>query len=290
MESPAILELVGKYADTDAVIAAVTAEDYDKASALVQEAIGKICAEETDDDVCITTVNYLLIAMQYHVLYAAMEARSLDLSADYDDAQAMRKEYAQFHADETVGDAAWLYEIRGEMPVPAKEQKPHFFRMLKALALDAGDFDDMPAPDVAVPKVQEKAYGEAVLMTVANADITEDGGLRADLNPLGKDFVLHDSDGCVYHLSGLRRSDVPGGLDTEGGRHYAADGWIEGYTSQTPREIEFEIYSGGRYVFSWLWQEDDEPDARWSEYLAWGQNRMAERESRLRSLIAAYRK
>ena len=166
--------------------------------------------------------------------------------------------------------------------------------------------EKQPVPAAPVPDRQQEAFFEQIghnfqviqgdigdfeLVTIADAEITDDGGLAADPDPAGKSYVLRDADGAVYYLNNIRKSAVPGGLDPEEEHLYTADGRIEGYTGTQLREIEFEIYDGG-FIFTYSTDGTDDAAAvnpRWQPYEDWVQQRIAGRRSRQAAFLAKYR-
>ena len=239
-------------------------------------------AEEPDDETLSLLVNCLFVVLQYHVFYDYLDRAKLMLSDTYADRTAMRRDWAAWKQRAPLSDAAWISE---------NAAKARVFAAMETLYLNADDFDEYPAPEMKEPKWQKKTYGNFELVTIADAEITDDGGLFSDPDPIGKSYVLHDADGVTYYLNNVRSSAVPNGLDSESGRLYTADGRIDGYTGKELREIEFEIYDGG-IIFTYTTDGVDdsaaERDPRWMPYEIWVQGRIAKRRARQAEFLAAY--
>ncbi|HAG13515.1 MAG TPA: hypothetical protein DCG49_06595 [Ruminococcus sp.] len=275
-------ELIAQYCDLDLLTDALAAGQEQKAEQELDQAMKNILAEQPDPETLSLLVNCLFVVLQYHVFYGFLDRMQLTLGDTYADRAAMRKDYAAWKAGEPLQDAQWLNDSGAAARV---------FAALNALRLTADDFDEYPAPEMKEPKWQKKTFGEFELVTIADAEITDDGGLAADPDPTGKDYVLHDADGVTYYLNHIRKSAVPGGLDPEEERLYTADGWIDGYTGKTPREIEFEIYDGG-FIFTYSTDGVDDSEAenspRWMPYELWVQGRIAKRRAQQAQFLAKY--
>lgn len=275
-------ELIGEYCDLDAIAKALHSGDDAAARKEIDKAMRGFLAEEPDDETLSLLVNCLFVVLQYHVFYDYLDRVKLMLSDTHADRAAMRRDWAAWKQGAPLSDAAWISE---------QAAKTRVFEAIETLHLNADDFDEYPAPEMKEPKWQKKTYGSFELVTIADAEITDDGGLFADAAPLGKNFVLHDADGVTYYLNNVRSSDVPNGLDSETGRLYTADGWIDGYTGKELREIEFEIYDGG-IIFTYTTDGVDDSaadkDPRWMPYEIWVQGRIAKRRARQAEFLAAY--
>ncbi len=275
-------ELIGEYCDLDAIAKALHSGDDAAARKQIDKAMRGFLAEEPDDETLSLLVNCLFVVLQYHVFYDYLDRAKLMLSDTHADRAAMRRDWAAWKQGTPLSDAAWISE---------QAAKTRVFEAIETLHLNADDFDEYPAPEMKEPKWQKKTYGSFELVTIADAEITDDGGLFADAAPLGKNFVLHDADGVTYYLNNVRSSDVPNGLDSETGRLYTADGWIDGYTGKELREIEFEIYDGG-IIFTYTTDGVDDSaadkDPRWMPYEIWVQGRIAKRRARQAEFLAAY--
>ncbi|MBQ9906378.1 MAG: hypothetical protein IJM46_06385 [Oscillospiraceae bacterium] len=275
-------ELIAEYCDLQKIAKALHRGSHADASAEIDRAVRAMMQEEPDDETLSLLVNCLFVVLQYHVFYDYLGRVNLTLGDTYADRAAMRADWAAWKQGTALSDAAWLSE---------QDAKQHVFAAMEALHLNADDFDEYPAPEMKEPKWQKKTYGDFELVTIADAEITDDGGLFADPDPSGKSYVLHDADGVTYYLNSIRKSDVPGGLDPEEEHLYTADGWIDGYTGKQPREIEFEIYDGG-IIFTYTTDGVDdsaaEKDPRWMPYEIWVQNRIAKRRARQAAFLSAY--
>ncbi|MBP0989139.1 MAG: hypothetical protein J6S92_12795 [Oscillospiraceae bacterium] len=275
-------ELIAEYCDLQKIAKALHRGSHADASAEIDRAVRAMMQEEPDDETLSLLVNCLFVVLQYHVFYDYLGRANLTLGDTYADRAAMRADWAAWKQSAALSDAAWLSE---------QDAKQHVFAAMEALHLNADDFDEYPAPEMKEPKWQKKTYGDFELMTIADAEITDDGGLFSDPDPSGKSYVLHDADGVTYYLNSIRKSDVPGGLDPEEEHLYTADGWIDGYTGKQPREIEFEIYDGG-IIFTYTTDGADdsaaEKDPRWMPYEIWVQNRIAKRRARQAAFLSAY--
>ena len=275
-------ELIAEYCDLDKIAKALHCGAYADASAEIDQAVRAMLKEKPDDETLSLLVNCLFVVLQYHVFYDYLDRADLTLGDTYADRAAMRGDWAVWKQGGAFGDAEWLSDAAA---------KQHVFAALEAMHLNADDFDEYPAPEMKEPKWQKKTYGEFELVTIADAEITDDGGLFSDPAPAGKSYVLHDADGVTYYLNNIRKSDVPGGLDPEEEHLYTADGWIDGYTGKASREIEFEIYDGG-IIFTYTTDGVDdsaaEKDPRWMPYEIWVQNRIAKRRARQAAFLAAY--
>ncbi len=275
-------ELIAEYCDLQKIAKALHRGSHADASAEIDRAVRAMMQEEPDDETFSLLVNCLFVVLEYHVFYDYLGRANLTLGDTYADRAAMRADWAAWKQSAALSDAAWLSE---------QDAKQHVFAAMEALHLNADDFDEYPAPEMKEPKWQKKTYGDFELVTIADAEITDDGGLFSDPDPSGKSYVLHDADGVTYYLNSIRKSDVPGGLDPGGEHLYTADGWIDGYTGKQPREIEFEIYDGG-IIFTYTTDGVDdsaaEKDPRWMPYEIWVQNRIAKRRARQAAFLSAY--
>ncbi len=281
-------ELIARYCDLNAVFQAVYHKKYAAASAEIDRAMKQIAAEQTEQEDLDILANCFQLVLQYDIFCRLLDAIGCELTDSYEGRAAMREDYARWKAGEALSDTAWLSQ-------PHSAVKLRLFRTIDALSLSVQDFDEIPQKGIAIPKLQRKTYGDFEMVTVADAEITDDGGLSAEKDPAGKDYILTDSDGVRYHLQGVRRSRVPGGLRLEGGTHYTATGWIEGYTGKMPREIEFDLLREGgetSYVFSYSTDGTDDaeaaPDPRWAEYEAWVAERIANRRRHRAEFLAKY--
>ena len=275
-------ELIAEYCDLEKIAKALHRGSHADASAEIDSAVRAMMQEEPDNETLSLLVNCLFVVLQYHVFYDYLDRAKLTLGDTYADRAAMRADWAAWKQGAAFGDAAWLSE---------PDAKQHVFAAMEALHLNADDFDEYPAPEMKEPKWQKKTYGDFELVTIADAKITDDGGLFSDPDPSGKSYVLHDADGVTYYLNNIRKSEVPGGLDPEEEHLYTADGWIDGYTGKQPREIEFETYDGG-IIFTYTTDGVDdsaaEKDPRWMPYEIWVQNRIAKRRARQAAFLSAY--
>ncbi|MBP0971672.1 MAG: hypothetical protein IKX57_08470 [Oscillospiraceae bacterium] len=277
-------ELIAEYCDLDAVSRALHRGDAAAAEAEIDKAMQAFLAEDPDAETLALLVNCLFVVLQYHVFYTYLDEKSFALGEQYADRLAMRKDWEAWNAGAALSDAAWI--------TPAAEQtKTAVFEAIRALHLTADDFDEVPAPEMKEPKWQKKTYGDFELVTIADAEITDDGGLAKDKSPEGKSYILKDADGVTYYLNNIRKSAVPGGLDAEEEHLYTADGWIDGYTGKQPREIEFEIYDGG-FIFTYSTDGTDDSctaqDPRWMPYEIWVQSRIARRRAQQKAFLAKY--
>ena len=275
-------ELIAEYCDLEIIAKSLHIGNDADAVAEIDKAMRGFLAEEPDDETLSLLVNCLFVVLQYHVFYDYLNRAGLTLSDTYAERAAMRADWNAWQQGKPFGDAAWISEASAKQRV---------FEVLTVLHLNADDFDEYPAPEMKEPKWQKKTYGSFELVTIADAEITDDGGLFSDPDPIGKDYVLHDADKVTYYLNHVRKSDVPDGLDAENNRLYTADGWIDGYTGKELREIEFEIYDGG-IIFTYTTDGVDdsaaEKDPRWMPYEIWVQGRIANRRARQAKFLADY--
>ena len=276
-------ELIAEYCDLDAVSGALHRGDHAAAETEIDKAMQAFLAEEPDAETLALLVNCLFVVLQYHVFYTYLDQKSFALGEQYADRLAMRKDWEAWNTGAALSDAAWI--------TPADPQtKTAVFAAIRSLQLTADDFDEVPAPEMKEPKWQKKTYGDFELVTIADAEIIDDGGLAKDKSPAGKSYILKDADGVTYYLNNIRKSSVPGGLDAEEEHLYTADGWIDGYTGKQPREIEFEIYDGG-FIFTYSTDGVDdsaEKDPRWMPYEIWVQSRIARRRAQQKAFLAKY--
>ena len=279
-------ELIAEYCDLEALSGALHRGDSAAAEQEIDKAMRAFLAEDTDPETLSLLVNCLFVVLQYHVFYTYLDAKSLALGEGYAERLAMRKDWAAWKAGEPLSAESWITPAAADI----KEQ---IFAAIDALHLTADDFDEVPAPEMKEPKWQKKTYGNFELVTIADAEIIDDGGLAADKSPAGKSYILKDADGVTYYLNNIRKSSVPGGLDANEEHLYTADGWIDGYTGKTPREIEFEIYDGG-IIFTYTTDGVDdsaaERDPRWMLYEIWVQSRIARRRAQQKAFLARYGK
>ena len=277
-------ELIAEYCDLDAVSGALHRGDYAAAEQEIDRAMREVLAEEPDAETLSLFVNCLFVVLQYHVFYTYLDESSLTLGESYAERLAMRKDWDAWKNSAPLSAAEWIR--------PASDAaKQQIFAAIRALHLTADDFDEVPAPEMKEPKWQKKTYGDFELVTIADAEIIDDGGLRADRSPEGKSYILKDADGVTYYLNNIRKSSVPGGLDADTEHLYTADGRIDGYTGEALREIEFEIYDGG-YIFTYSTEGVDdscaEKDPRWMPYEIWVQSRIARRRAQQKAFLAQY--
>lgn len=275
-------ELIAEYCDLEALSDALHRGDRAAVQEKIDKAMHAILAEDTDDETRSLLINCLFVVLQYHIFYGFLEQAKLALGETAAARAALRADWDAWKQGGKPGDAEWLSE-------PA--EKLRVLEAIEALHLHADDFDEIPAPEMKEPKWQKKTYGDFELVTIADAEITDDGGLFSDPDPAGKSYVLHDADGVTYHLNNIRKSQVPGGLDPEEEHLYTADGWIDGYTSRQLREIEFETYDGG-IIFTYTTDGVDDSEAanspRWMPYEIWVQKRIAGRRARQAAFLANY--
>lgn len=285
-----IEQLIEPYIDGKALRTMLHNKKYDAVSDLVEEAMRTI-AQYNPRHEHVRYFHALLLYLRHDVMNQVLMDDGLDFGADYEDNCRMKEDFAAFVEQKPLSSGVWLYDAKSEKPVKNQKLKERFFLIMKSLWLDFREFDVVP-PDSPVPKIQRKSYGDFEMATVAEMDMTDDAGFGADLNPIGKSYVMTDADGCVYHLDNVRSSAVPGNMDTEGGRQYAADGYIEGYTSPEPREIEFEVFGkrgAYEYVFSYSTEgtkdADYAHDSRWDMYLIWETAALMARKKYIDTLI-----
>ncbi len=275
-------ELIAEYCDLELLADALVRGNDEEAKQEIDKAMRGFLAEEPDEETLSLLVNCLFVVLQYHVFYDYLDRAELTLGDTYADRAAMRADWAAWKQGEPLAHTAWLN---------TESAKIRVFEVLETLHLNADDFDEIPAPEMKEPKWVKKTYGDFELVTIADAEITDDGGLFSDAAPEGKDYVLHDADGVTYYLNHIRKSDVPEGLGNETGRLYTADGRIDGYTGSELREIEFEIYDDG-VVFTYTTDGVDdsavEKDPRWMPYEIWVQGRIAKRRARQAKFLAAF--
>lgn len=281
-------ELIAQYCDLNAVFQAVYHKKYSAASAEIDKAMRQITAEQTEPEDLELLANCFQIVMQYDIFYRLLEEIGCELADSFDARAAMRADYEAWKSGGQPGDFPWLTQ-----PHPAV--KIRLFKAIDALSLAVTDFDEIPREGILIPKWQKKTYGEFEMVTIADAEITDDGGLSAAGDPAGRSFTLRDADGAVYHLHDLHRSRVPGGLKLEGGRHFTAEGTIEGYTGSTPRQIELElVHADGKdsYIFSYSTDGTDDAEApadpRWADYEAWVAQRIENRRRHREAFLARY--
>ena len=191
-------ELIAQYCDLKRLTRAVEQGAYDQVRRAADSTMKKIFAEKPDDETLALLVNCLFVVLQYHVFYGFLDRAKLTLGETYADRAAMRRDWDAWQAGQALGDEKWLSK---------PDDKVRVFEAIAALNLTADDFDEYPAPEIKEPKWQKKTFGEFELVTIADAEITDDGGLFASPNPVGKDFVLHDADGVTYYLYHVRKSD-----------------------------------------------------------------------------------
>ncbi|MCQ2416217.1 MAG: hypothetical protein MJ071_00190 [Oscillospiraceae bacterium] len=274
-------ELIANYCNLKNITNALYKENYPVVQKELDSAMKRIMAEQPDEETLSLLVNCLFVVLQYDVFYAFMERAKLTLIDTYESRQSMREDWNRWLEGKQISDARWLNQGK---------KKAYVYAALQALHLSADDFDEFPSPELKEPKWQKKSYGDFELVTIADAEIVDDGGLSADTDPTGKNYVLKDADGAVYHLNAIRKSSVPGGLHANEEHLYTADGYIEGYTGKTLREIEFEMYDEG-YIFTYSTTGVDDEDAEssiWQPYEQWIQERIAKRRAQQAEFLAKY--
>lgn len=275
-------ELIAEYCNLEAVSGALLRGDSTAVQTEIDRAMRAFLAEDPDDETLSLLVNCLFVVLQYDVFYNFLEQTKLSLGDTHADRAAMRKDWAAWKQNEALGDVQWVSD-------PAA--KVRIFEAVEALHLTAEDFDEIPAPEMKEPKWQKKTYGSFELVTIADAVITDDGGLYASADPVGRSFVLRDADGVTYYLNNIRKSELPDNMEPASGGLYTADGWIDGYTGKQLREIEFEVYDGG-VIFTYTTDGVDDSaaarDPRWMPYEIWVQNRIAKRRAQQAAFLAQY--
>ncbi len=272
-------EYLEGYYDYEKAADALIAQDYDTVGQLRDDA-AKLLAEDygADSEEFRILINCMFVVMQYHVMETLLQQLGCTLPETYEGRQAMTAAYAAWRAGETP-DAVWL--TGGDAASAAA-----VFRAVDALGLAIADFDEVPPPDAPQPKCIRKQFGNVELVSVTDAEIIDDQGLRNDPAPQGKDFVLTDADGVKYHLYQLRNAKVSEELSTAVSdvTQYSASGWIDGYTSKSRRIIEIGISSDGSFVFSFTALPADAavPSAKvkWQKYEQWADARISGRRER----------
>lgn len=278
-----------EYIRMETLIPAVKAANYNAVKQAVSKGYAEIrrqfTAGEIDAEERAEQVNYLAVLLRYSVMAELFEAIGCEPDDTVAARQAMAADYRAWKEKASM-DGAWLTDADGKS-VSDLKQKLRIFKTMDALQLSIEDFDDVsPVP---APRWHRKTYGDCELVSILGAEITEDGGFSAEPSPAGKSFTLRDSDGAVYHLNNVRRSNVPGGLSTDGARHFSATGWIDGYTPESETEIEFEEQDG-RFVFSYIMDAEADSEAAamasplWKAYYEWADARAAARRERLKAL------
>jgi len=286
-------DVVADYCDLNGVFQAVCHKKFSAASSLIDQAMKKVLEDGYEPEELDLIVNCFLLVLQYDIFYQLLDELGCELGETFESRAAMCAEYENWKKSGEAGGAAWLIDENGAAAHPAV--KIRVFRSLDALYLSASAFDEVPRADVMKPKCQKKTYGEFEMVTIADAEIVDDGGFLADEKPAGKDFTLRDADGVIYHLNQVRRSRVPGDLDLEGGKHYTAEGTIEGYTGAVSRQIEFEVFQEddrSSFVFSYSTEGTDDGDTpvdpRWADYESWIEKRIAAHQLHKEAFLSRY--
>ena len=295
------MHMLGQYCSFKTLRRALSRKEYAAATAELHSAAEKILAAsktgELAEDEPAALINLLFVVLHYDLFYGLMQRLDCDLIDTYAAREAMCADYGAWKATGTPGEGQWLRIARKNTDIPAI--KAQLFAVLDALCMPVREFCEYPPEGTAEPKWVRKEIGEFELVTVTDAVITEDGGLFDDPHPNGKSYTLTDSDGCIYHLGGVRetteahadmqRAVLPG----EGGRCFTAMGWIEGYTGRQRREIEFTLLPDRTAVFSFSTQgvndEAADSDPRWQAYNDWADARMAFRRGYLAEFLDAHR-
>ncbi|MBR4201242.1 MAG: hypothetical protein IKQ91_08220 [Oscillospiraceae bacterium] len=274
--------LIAEYCDLDSLSAALRRGEFPAVRVGIEQTMQKILAEKPDEETLSLLVNCLFVVLQYHIFYGFLDEAKLSIGDTYAKREAMRRDWDAWKQGQPLRDDDWLSD---------PDAREMIFEAIDALRLTADDFDEIPAPEMKEPKWHRKTYGDFELVTIADAEITDDGGFSKDPDPTGKSYVLHDADGVTYYLNNIRKSQVPGGLNAEEAHLYTADGWIDGYTGRELREIEFEYYDGG-YVFSYTTDGVNDAEAgtdpRWMPYETWVQGRIAKRRAQQAAFLAHY--
>lgn len=272
-------EYLEGYYDCDAAAEALCRGEYETAGALGRDAVKLLLEDyEADSEEFPILVNCLFVVMQYHVTESLLNHMECTLPESYAGRQEMLAAYAAAKRGESF-DAAWL--TGGDA-----EKAASFFRAIDALGLDIADFDELPPPDAPQPKCIRKQFGSMELVTITDAEITDDQGLAQDPPADSRDYVLTDADGVKYHLYQVRPAKVSDELRQAVSEvtQYAAQGWIEGYTCKTRRPIQIGISGDGSYVFSFSAVKADHtvPSVRekWEKYESWAECRIAGRRTR----------
>lgn len=280
-------EYLEGYYDYDAAADALLNADYETAGKLSQDAVKLLLEDyEADSEEFTILVNCMFVVMQYHVMETLMQHMECTLPETYAGRQEMAAAYAAWQRGDAF-DAAWLTVQSGD----AQAAAVRLFRAIDALGLDIADFDEIAPPDAPQPKCIRKQYGSTEVVTVTDAEITDDQGLAQDPAPEGKDFVLTDADGVKYHLYGLQRTKVSEELRAEvpDVTQFTAQGWIDGYTCKTRRSVQIGLSAEGSYVFSFIAVKADDtvPSAhvKWEKYEAWAEARIAGRRARQAAFI-----
>lgn len=278
------LELIGEFCHLSKVSKSLLSGDTEGVRGEIDRTMRAFLKEEPDTDAAALFVNCLFVVLQYHVFYEFLDQAGIELNDSYEDRAALRADWDAWKQGNALSDAAWLADADASA-------KKRVLEAIDALHLTADDFDEFPAPDVREPKWQKKTYGDFEIVTIADAEITDDGGLFSADDPTGRNFVLHDADGVAYHLNNVRSSALPENMVMENGRLYSADGWIDGYTSRQKREIEFEVYDGGvifTYSTNGVNDAAGNNNPRWMPYTRWMQARMDKRTAQQTAFLAKY--
>ncbi|MBR5404665.1 MAG: hypothetical protein K6E36_00230 [Oscillospiraceae bacterium] len=297
----AMLSRLEEFCSLKQIRRALSRSDDAGVTAELGRAMQKMLAAEQagtlDTDELTELVNFLFVILHYDCFYGTMQRLDCDLEDSYAAREAMCAEYSRWKKDGVTGDGEWLLCERKNADLPAV--KARLFAVLDALCLPVGDFCEFAPPETTQPKWVRKAFADFELVTICDAVITDDGGLRADPHPNGKSFTMTDADTAVYHLGGVRETtdthadmnQVMFSEDTP--RSFTAMGWIEGYTGRQRREIEFTMLPDGTAVFSFSTQgvndEAAETDPRWGGYEAWAESRIAYRRQYQAEFIERHR-
>lgn len=278
------VELIGSYCDLEKITNALLGGDAAAVRKEIDKAMRAFLKEEPDEDTLALFVNCLFVVLQYHVFYEFLDQAALVLNDTYADRAALRADWEAWQQGNALSDAEWMENADDAA-------KKRVLEAIGALYLTADDFDEFPVPEMKEPKWQKKTYGDFELVTIADAEITDDGGLFSAKDPTGKNYVLHDADGVTYHLSNVRRSELPENMTADGCGLFCADGWIDGYTSRQKREIEFEIYDGG-VIFTYTTNGVNDAAGvnhpLWQPYTLWMQDRMNKRTAQQTAFLKKY--
>ena len=180
--------------------------------------------------------------------------------------------------------APWLWLSSADRVEADPEDRIRFFQLMDAFSFPMAAFEICP-PDIPRWRLQRlHSYADGDLVSVRTI-CTDDGGLHASPNPIGREFLLKDVDGAAVmaRIRSMEFDDLV--LDCQ------AFGIVDGYTSAVPRELHFSFLAEDpswlRITWSSLREYGDEEamqDPRWEQYGAWHREKQAEIEAHYRML------
>ena len=180
--------------------------------------------------------------------------------------------------------APWLYLAAADRAEADPEDRIRFFQLMDAFSVPTALFEISP-PDF--PRWRRRSvhvYADGELVSVRTI-CTDDGGLHASPNPIGREFLLKDVDGASV-MGQVRSMEFDDHI-----LGYRMLGVVDGYTSAVPRALSLSTTAENtsRLLVTWYSAREYGDDAamqdpRWEQYGAWYRQKQAEIDAHYRML------